>query len=146
MLIVCFLILQDTGTMCEIYSKLTIGTPERRHWRSGAFNVKFQQISHTALIFRLLTLRIHWRLPTILETSNKSVWSNVFWYVKVCIFWKCIQYTIHWDKTNLKKIPYGQNKRYKKMASFFFHELKLISFTFKVRLSPSKLNYFCLIQ
>ena len=51
-------------------------------------------------------LRIHWRLSTILKTSNKSVWSNVFWYVKVCIFWKCIQYTIHWDKTQiLKNIP-----------------------------------------
>ena len=35
-------------------------------------------------------LRIHWRLPTIL--------SNNIWYAKVCIFWKCIQYTIHWDQ------------------------------------------------
>ena len=52
------------------------------------------------------SLRIHWRRSTILETNNKSVWSNVFWFVKVCIFWKCIQYTIHWDKTQmLKKIP-----------------------------------------
>ena len=38
-------------------------------------------------------LRTHWRLSTILKTSNKSLWTNVFWYVKVCIFWKCIQYT-----------------------------------------------------
>ena len=51
-------------------------------------------------------LKIHWRLSTILETSNKSVWSNVFWYVQLCIFWKCIQYTIHWNKTQiLKKFP-----------------------------------------
>ena len=28
----------------------------------------------------------------ILKASNKSVWSNVFSYVKICIFWKCIQY------------------------------------------------------
>ena len=28
------------------------------------------------------------------------------WYVKVCIFWKCIQYTIHWDKLQiLKQFP-----------------------------------------
>ena len=40
-------------------------------------------------------LRIHWRISTILETNNKSVWNNVSWYVKVCIFWNCIQYTIH---------------------------------------------------
>ena len=38
--------------------------------------------------------------------NNKSVRSNVFRYVKVCIFWKFIQYTIHWDKTQmLKKSP-----------------------------------------
>ena len=30
-----------------------------------------------------------------------SVWSNVFWYVKACIFWNCIQYTIHWNKTQM---------------------------------------------
>ena len=42
----------------------------------------------------------------ILKTSNKSVWSNVFWHVEVCIFWKCIQYNIHWDKTQIfKKFP-----------------------------------------
>ena len=43
------------------------------------------------------------------DFKNKinSVWSNVFWYVKVCNkLWKFIQYTIHWDKTQmLKKIP-----------------------------------------
>ena len=27
--------------------------------------------------------------------KQKSVWSTVFWYVKVHIFWKCIQYTIY---------------------------------------------------
>ena len=42
----------------------------------------------------------------ILETSNKSVWSNIIWYVKACILWKYIQYTIHLDKTQiLKKLP-----------------------------------------
>ena len=48
-----------------------------------------------------LHLRIHWRLSTIFKTSSKSVWSNVFWYVKIYIFWKCIQYTIHSDKTQM---------------------------------------------
>ena len=37
------------------------------------------------------------------KNKQKRVWSNVFWYVKVCIFWKCIQYTIHWDKTQMLK-------------------------------------------
>ena len=45
------------------------------------------------------------------KNKQKSVWSNVFWYVKVCIFWKCIQYTIYWDKTQmLKKFPSDKMK------------------------------------
>ena len=45
------------------------------------------------------------------KNKQKSVWSNAFWYVKVCIFWKCIQYTIYWDKTQmLKKFPSDKMK------------------------------------
>ena len=60
-------------------------------------------------------LRINWRLSTILKTSNKGVWSNVnsVWrYAKVCIYW------LRWN-TNVKKTSFGQNKRYKKVPSFF---------------------------
>ena len=64
-------------------------------------------------------LRIHYRLSAILKTSNKSVWSNVFWHVKVFIFWKFIQYTIHWDKTQmLKKFPFDRIQ-VAKMHPFF---------------------------
>ena len=28
-------------------------------------------------------LRIHWRLSAIFKKSNKSIWSNVFWYIKI---------------------------------------------------------------
>ena len=28
------------------------------------------------------------------KIKQNCIWSNVFWYVKVCIFWKCIKYTI----------------------------------------------------
>ena len=31
----------------------------------------------------------------------KSVWSNVFWYVKVCIFWNFTQYIIQWGETRM---------------------------------------------
>ena len=56
-----------------------------------------------------------------IKNKQKSVWSNVFWYVKVCIFWKCIQYTIDWDKTQIfKKNFFGQNRRYKKCSLFSF--------------------------
>ena len=50
------------------------------------------------------------------KNKQGSVWSKVVWYVKVCIFWKCIQYTIHYDKTQVLNA-----------FSFFFHELQLIT-------------------
>ena len=47
---------RNTRTMCEICSKLTIKTPERRRWRrSGIFIVNFEQIFHIVLVFLLLT-------------------------------------------------------------------------------------------
>ena len=79
-------------------------------------------------------LRIYWRLLTILKTSNKSVWSNVFWYVKVCIFWKCIQYTIHWDKTQmLKKFPSDKINGTKNALFFLSRAPTYHSFTFNLR-------------
>ena len=48
---------RNTGTRCEIRSKLTIKTPERHQWRrSGTFIVNFENISHLVLVFLLLTL------------------------------------------------------------------------------------------
>ena len=48
---------RNTRTRCEICSKLTIKTPERRQWRrSGVFIVNFEHISHLVLAFLLLTL------------------------------------------------------------------------------------------
>ena len=42
---------------CEICSRLTITTPERRQWRrSGVFVLNFEFISHFILMFLLLTL------------------------------------------------------------------------------------------
>ena len=48
---------RNTRNRCEICSKLTIKTPERRQWRrSGVFIVSFKHISHLVLMFLLLTL------------------------------------------------------------------------------------------
>ena len=48
---------RNTRTRSEICSKLTINTPEWRHWRrSGVFIVKYEYISHLVLVFLLLTL------------------------------------------------------------------------------------------
>ena len=55
-----------------------------------------------------------------LKNKHKSVSSNAFWYVKVCIFWKFIQYTTHWDETQMiEKISFGLNERFKNELSFF---------------------------
>ena len=48
---------RNTGTRCELCSKLEIKTPKQRHWRiSGIFNVNFENILHLAFVFLLLTL------------------------------------------------------------------------------------------
>ena len=47
------------GTMCEIWSKLTVMTPERR--RSGVFIfVNLKHISKLFFVFLLLTLRLEY--------------------------------------------------------------------------------------
>ena len=52
---------------------------------------------------------------------QKSVWRNVFWFVKAYIFWKFIQCTILCDKkTTAKKKFARQNKRSKKCTAFSF--------------------------
>ena len=87
-------------------------------------------------------LRIHWRLSTILKTSNKSVWCNVFWYVKVCIFWKCIQYLIHWNKTQmLKKFPSDEINGTNAHHSFTFNLRFLYELKHKIRLSKTVVRF-----
>ena len=50
---------RNARTRCEICAKLTIKTPERRHWRrSGVFIVNFEHMSHLVLVFLLLTLNM----------------------------------------------------------------------------------------
>ena len=61
---------RNTITRCEICSKLTIKTPERRQSRrsgvfsvnfgrrSGVFIVNFEHISHLVIVFLLLTLNM----------------------------------------------------------------------------------------
>ena len=57
-----------------------------------------------------------------LETSKISIWSNVFWYVKLCILWYSISMQkyvysdilifntlYNWGETQLKKIKKNKN-------------------------------------
>ena len=68
--------------------------------------------------FIYMPLRIHWRLLTFLKISNKSVWGNVL-HVKVYIFWKFIQYIIHWDKNQMLKKCLSSKINVTKNALFF---------------------------
>ena len=50
---------RNTGRRCEISSKLTIKTPQKRHWRrSGVSIVNFDYISHLVLVLLLLPLNM----------------------------------------------------------------------------------------
>ena len=82
---------RDSRTRCEIYPKLTIKTPERRHWRrSGVFIVNFEHISHLVL-FLLLTLKLVSAIfyeififsPN--DSPSKTI-KNVFYFIKKAIF------------------------------------------------------------
>ena len=61
---------RSTRKRCEICSKSTIKTSERRHWRhSGVFIVNFEHISPHFLLFLLLTLNKYLLAGSILETK-----------------------------------------------------------------------------
>ena len=48
---------RNTRTSCEICSKLTVKTPQQRHWRrSGVFIVNFEHIPYLVLASLWLTL------------------------------------------------------------------------------------------
>ena len=97
------------------------------HNYSGDYFLPFKTV------LKKLVLRINWRLSTILKTSNKSVRSNVFWYVEVCIFWKCIRYTIHWDKIQILKKFTSDKINGTKNDLFFSWAPTHHSFTFNLR-------------
>ena len=53
------------------------------------------------------------------KNQAKSVWSNVFSYVKGCMFSKRIWDTVHWEQTNmLKTFPSGKKSGKKSVFSF----------------------------
>ena len=58
---------------CEICSKLTIKTPERRQWLCSVFIVNFEIISDLFLLFLLLTLSMHLTCDCSLTSAKISV-------------------------------------------------------------------------
>ena len=74
------------------------------------------------------------KLKAFDDFKNKQHISNVFWYVKVCIFWKCIQYIVHWDKTHiLKRFSSDKINATKNVLFFLSRALTHHSFTFNLQ-------------
>ena len=63
-----------------------------------------------------------------------------FWYVQLSVFWKCIQYSIHWDKTNVKKIFFRQINTVLYLALFWSQYTALGSQTQPQTLRSAKNN------
>ena len=79
-------------------------------------------------------LMIHCRLSTILKAVRKEVYEVIFWYLKVFLFWKCIQYTIHYGKTEmLSKFPSIKTNRTKNALFLLSQAPTHHSFTFNLR-------------
>ena len=90
---------RNTIKCCSIFKLIWKSLHEKYFWSI------LKKVSVNS-IYICFPLRLHWRLSMVLKTSNKSLWGNVFWYVKVHIFWKFIKHTIHWDKMEmLKQFP-----------------------------------------
>ena len=69
---------RNTRKRCEIFSKFTIKTPERRQrLRSGVFIVNFENISHIFLVFLLLTLNKQMLVGLCYEKDTVAHFFNV---------------------------------------------------------------------
>ena len=80
---------RNTRTRCEICSKLTIKTPERRHWHwSRVFIFNFEHISHLVLLYLLLTLNMY--LPAGNVQTNIS--ELVYWNSRIRRSTTCLCY------------------------------------------------------
>ena len=78
-----------------------------------------------------VTFKVTLKAFVYFKNNPKSVWSNVSWYVKVYIFWKCIQ---HWDKTQmLKKFPLDKINGTTNAHFFLLWAPTHDSFTFNMR-------------
>ena len=78
---------RDTRKRCEICSKLTIKSPEWRHWRySVVFIVNFEYISHIFLVLLMLT----WISNVIWVVTTKYLFRKILfhWYgvYLICLF------------------------------------------------------------
>ena len=86
------------------------------------------------ILYSILPLKDTLKAFNDFKNKQNSVWSNVFWYVKVHTFWKCIQYSIHWDRTQiLKKFSSDKINGTKNVLFFLSRAPTQHSFTFNLR-------------
>ena len=99
-------------------------------------------MNNTHIYTHIYTHIIHTYMPTHthtegfnnFKTNQQKCRGNVFWYVKIPIFWKCIQYTIHWDKTQiLEKFPLDKINGTENALLFLLQATTNRSFTFTLQ-------------
>ena len=132
---------RNTGKRCEICSKLTIRTSERRKWRcSGVFIVNFEPISHLFQVFPLLALnrqllaeKSYFKMLCALLRIKHTLYVNVEMYKKteIYIFFSSFVETFLQNKQKLFGIPsklYDRAKRQDLKIILTHLGLNIISF------------------
>ena len=82
---------RTTRTRCEICSKLTVKTPERRWHGSGVFIVNLKHISHLALMFLLSTFNLKFQ-------AGPAFKSEVFLIKYVYVLERWVAGLANWKK------------------------------------------------
>ena len=109
---------RNTRTKCQICSKLTIKTPERRQWhRSSHFIINFEHISHLVLVFFivnfeqvvsnsriLVCLRSKEKDASIIKDSSKIRLTNYFSTLNIIDGCKKLSNKQKWKWNNTKLI------------------------------------------
>ena len=93
---------RNTRTRCEICSKSTIKTPERRQWRrSGVFIVNFEHISHLVLVFLLLPLSRQIPAGKYEKRTSSSFWVNLEFSVNfICLLYPFQRIVVFYIETS----------------------------------------------
>ena len=88
---------RNTRTRCEIYSKLTTKTPERRQRRSDVFVVvNFEHNSHTVLVFLLLTLSMTLKSSVSLFYFRVLIFRDGQFFLTELAFQRCSWENVFW--------------------------------------------------
>ena len=97
---------------CNIYSKLKIKTPERRHWRRSSV-VNFEHISDLFLVFTLLL----WTGNSLLGPSKVNSSHKIAWFIakntrkalgNALPLLSLLTWNIHTKKTKVKSFPFDK--------------------------------------